>query len=72
MNYLESIMLKSVICEKYNRDIVTIDIPNLFINKQIDKKTGEDEVIMKINGLLVDMLVQMNPEKYCPNVVHEE
>ena len=56
-------MLKSVIYAKYDRDTQTIDIPNLFIQTPIDSKPGEKKTTMKIKGVLVNMLVHMDPGK---------
>ena len=53
-------------------DIATIDIPNLFIQTPIYRKLGEDKIIMKIKGVLVNILVQMDPEKYGPNMVYKK
>ena len=57
---MEIIILTSVIDAKEDRDIVTIDIPNYFIQAPIDRKHREDTIIMKIKEVLVDILVQMN------------
>ena len=59
-NYLESTMVASVIDATEDKDVVTIDIPNLFIHKPIDRKPGEEKIIMKVKGVLVIMLVNMN------------
>ena len=70
--YLESVMLTSVIDYKEDRYIVTVYIPNLFIQTPIDSKPGEDKIMIEIKGVLVDMLAQMDPEKYFPNVVYKK
>jgi hypothetical protein len=45
---------------------------NAFIQANMPKvKQGEDRVIMKITGVLVDMFVQFAPEVYGPCVVFE-
>ena len=59
--YLEIIMLTSVIYVKTNLDVSTIDIPNSLSHKPIDSKPVEERIIMKIKVVLVDMLVHMNP-----------
>ena len=64
--YLESIMLTSVIDTTEDRYVANIDIPNLFIHIPIDRKHGENKITLKIKGLLVDMLVHMNPENMVP------
>ena len=38
---MESIMLKSVIDDKEDMGVVTIDIPKLFMQTPIDRKPGE-------------------------------
>jgi hypothetical protein len=35
------------------------------------KEPGEDRVVMKITGVLVDMLIDINPELYGPAIVLE-
>jgi hypothetical protein len=66
---LESIFLTGVIDADEERDIMTSDIPNAFI--QAPMPTGEEKVIMKITGVLVDLLVEIDPEKYSGFVVLE-
>ena len=69
---LASIMLLSVIAAKEGRDVATMDIPNAFVQAEMPTvKEGEDRVIIKITGVLVDMLVNMAPEEYGPHVVFE-
>ena len=65
-------MLTSTIDAKEGRDIMTINIPNAFIQTSIDRKEDEDRVIMKITGVLVEMLVKMNPDTYGPMVVYQK
>ena len=69
---LESILLTAVIDAHEGRDVMTCDIPNAFVQTVMpEKKAGEERVIMKITGVLVDMLVQLDPELYGPYVVYE-
>ena len=70
--YLENIMLTSVIDAKEDRDLVTIDIPNFFIQTPIDRKTVEEKIIMNLKGLLVDILVHVDLVKFGPNVFYEK
>jgi hypothetical protein len=61
-----------VIEAKEERDVMTYDIPNAFIQAYLPKREpGEDRVVMKITGVLVDMLVDINTELYGPAVVLE-
>ena len=58
MLFMESISLTTVIDAKENRDVMTADIPNAFIQAHMPEiKNGEHHVIMKITGVLVDLLV---------------
>ena len=52
---------------------MTVDIPNAFIQmKMPEREEGEEGVIMKITGVLVKMMVQLDPDKYGPYVVFEK
>ena len=69
----ESVQLTGVIDAREERDVMCGDVPNAFIQALIPnaEKDGNERVIMKITGVLVDMLVQLNPEMYGPYVVYE-
>ena len=65
-------MLTAIVDAKEERDVMTADVPNAFIQTEMPTpKEGEDRVIMKITGTLVDLLVEMSPEVYGPFVVFE-
>ena len=64
-------MITSVIDAKEDSYLVTIYIPNLFIQALINRKPGKDKIIIKIKGVLVDMLVQIYPGKCGPNGVYK-
>jgi hypothetical protein len=69
----ESIMLTAVIDAHEERNIMTCNIPNAFIQALMPEVKDRDErVMMKITGVLVDMLVELNPELYGPYVVYEK
>jgi len=73
MVYVDSIMITGIIHAKEDCDDMTGDVPNIFIQANIPKvKQGEDRVMMKITGALVDMLVQLAPKVYGPCVVFED
>ena len=56
-----------------NRDVMSADVPNAFIQIEMpDIKQGEERVMMKITGVLVDMLIQLDPQLYGPHVVYEK
>jgi hypothetical protein len=64
---LESIMLTVIVDAKEGRDVMTADIPNAFIQTKLPKiKGSREQVIVKITGVLVDLLVDMAPELYGP------
>jgi hypothetical protein len=66
----ESIFLTSVINAKENRDAMTTDIPNTFIQARMPKvKDGEERVIMKLSGQLLESLVRFAPDLYGKVVV---
>ena len=70
---LESIMLTAIIDAKEKRDVMTADIPNAFIQaKMPEPKKGDERVVMKITGVLVDLMVELAPEVYGPYVVMEK
>jgi hypothetical protein len=65
-------LISGVIKAKEERDVMTCDSPNAFIQEYLPKKEpGEDRVVMKITGVLVAMLVDINPELYGPAIVFE-
>ena len=68
----ESVIITSCIEAKENRDIMTCDIPNAFVQTEIKKQEIGERIIMKIRGILLDILVEMDPEKYSDYVVVED
>jgi hypothetical protein len=61
---LESIMIRAVIDSPVEkRDVMACDIPNAFIQALMPAmKDGEERVMLKITGVLVDILVELNPQ----------
>ena len=68
---VESILMTSVIDAEEERDVTIMDIPNAFIQTEMKYEEGESRVMMKLQGIIVDMLVQMDPDLYGPFVVYE-
>jgi hypothetical protein len=69
---LESIMLTAVIDAHEEGGVMACDILDAFIQALMPKvKDGDERVMMKITGVLVDMLVELNPELYGLYVVYE-
>ena len=54
-------MTTAIIDAKQNRDVITLDIPNAFVQTPVPK--SKEKVIMRITGLLVDYLVNVFPTK---------
>ena len=68
----EGIFVTTTIDAKEGRDVMTNDLPNAYIQTQMPKtKKGEERVIMKFTGVLVDLLVELAPEVYADFVVYE-
>ena len=69
---LESILLTTAVDSKEGRDVMSADVPNAFIQTPMPPtKPGEARVMLKITGVLVDLLVKLAPEVYGPYVVFE-
>jgi hypothetical protein len=66
----ESILLTATIDAKENRDIMSADIPNAFVQTDMENNNNE-KMMMKIRGPLVDMLVDIDKELYESYVVQE-
>ena len=68
----ESTFLTATVDAKENRDVMSFDVPNAFIQTLMpETNAGDERIIMKITGVLVDILVQLSPETYGPYVVFE-
>jgi len=51
---------------------MTADIPNAFIQASLENlKDGDEKVVMKVTGMLVNLLVKVAPDVYSPFVVFE-
>ena len=69
---LESVMIMAVIDAHEERDVMTADIPNAFVQTGVPElEEGEDHIIMKITGVLVDYLIEIAPEVYGPYMVYQ-
>jgi len=67
----ESTMLTAVIEAEEERDVATCDIPNAFIQTEVQERDEcGNRTIMKIRGVLVDILCEMDPT-YRDYVVEE-
>ena len=69
--HTESILLTSAIDGHKPRDVMTMDVPNAFIQVLLPIDPHGDRVIMKVRGLLVDWLIELDPAQYENKVVYE-
>ena len=67
----EYIIITGVIEAKQRRYVMTADIPNAFVQTDVEKKNVGNRIIMKIRGPLVDILLELSPETYESHVVYE-
>ena len=71
--HLERTFLTGAIDAKENCDVMMADVPNAFIQTWMcAKEEGEEYMIMKISGVLVNLLVELAPKVYGPYVVYEK
>ena len=61
---IESVMLSCTIDAKENRDVGIVDIPNAFLQVDMD-----DTVHMKLEGKKAELLVKIDPKLYRPYVL---
>jgi hypothetical protein len=58
----DAVLLSCIINAKEGRDVTVIDIPNAFIQMRVEDEG--DMAIIKICGVLVDILVKIAPNIY--------
>jgi hypothetical protein len=64
---LEGIMLTAIIDAKEKTDVMSADIPNACMQTQMPETTNtEERVTIKITGVLVDLMDEIDPAKYGP------
>ena len=59
---IESVLLTAVQEAKEERHVVTVDIPNAFIQTYL--KNADDKIIMILRGEIAELLVKIAPEIY--------
>ena len=65
-------MLTEIVDTKEEPDVIASYAPNDFIQMDMTKLIGyEEHVIMKVIGVLVELIVEMAPDVYGPYVVYE-
>ena len=61
----------AVIDAHEGQDVMMCDIPNTFIQTPLEYIDCNNHIIMKITGVLVDILLANNPDLYGGYVVYE-
>lgn len=81
MASLEGILLMVMVDAHEKRDIMTTNVPNTFIQIDMIYMRNDEHIIMKITGVLVDILVKgvlvdilvkKNPQRYSSYMVYEK
>jgi hypothetical protein len=67
---IEAIMMTAAIKADENRDVMIADIHNAFV--QTEMENNAERIMMKVKGLLVEMLVIIEPEVYGELVIEED
>jgi hypothetical protein len=62
----EALFLSAVLDAHEECDVMTNDVPNAFIQTVIaaNGDRGNDKIVMKLTGVVVDLLIEMAPEVY--------
>ena len=66
----ESVLLTCVTDAKERRQTAILDIPNAFIQTKVERE--KDSAIVRIRGLVADMLVEIAPEVYSQYVTKDK
>ena len=67
----ESVLLTATIEAQEERDVATFDIPNAFIQTEVQPRDEQgDRIIMKIKGAMIDMLIDID-DSYEEYVAYE-
>ena len=69
--YTESILLTCGVDAAEGRDIMSLDIPNAFVQTDMPEKEVGERIIMKVRGKLVEWLIELDPLRYESKVVYE-
>ena len=64
MAYTEAVIITCVIEAKENRDVATADCPNAFCNVIITDEDAQHCVIVRLRGVVVDILCEIDPNFY--------
>ena len=67
----ESLFLTVAVDAYEGRDVMSLDIPNAYIQAGMPRQKIGKRVIMKVRGRIVDWLIELDPLAYLPFVVYE-
>ena len=67
----ESLFLTCAVDAHKGRDVMSMDVPNTYIQADLPQDDKSEKVIMKVRGRLVDWLCEIAPESYQSYVVYE-
>ena len=67
----DSILLTGVLDAQQQRDVMTLDVPNAFVQTTVPQEENDEKIIMKIRGALVNLLVEISPETYKDYLIQE-
>ena len=68
----ESTLLTTAVEAKEEHGVMTLDIPNAFLQTSFLKdETTEERVTMKLRGILVEILEEIDPEAHSKFVTHQ-
>ena len=62
MSSSNDISITGAIEGKQGRDVMINDVPNVFVQTPVPQYEGDEIVIMKIRGALVDIICEISPE----------
>ena len=68
---IESVFITSAIDAKERREVATLDVPNAFIQTSLNYKTTDERIIMKVRGVIVDLLLMIDAETYGKHIVYK-
>ena len=69
----EGIFLTATVDAHEKRDVMTLDVPNAYIQAAVPAPDeGEDRITMKLTGILVNWLLELEPDTYSKYVVMEK
>ena len=64
----EAVMLTCVVNAQEERDVAVVNVPNAFAQTVVSEDDKEHQVIVRIRGPLVDVMVSIAPDVYGPDV----